>query len=133
MLFSTGNMNVSSIKTLLYVTMVGCLASCGQLRSGCKTGTDVKVLNRSGSKQHVKLSTSENSFIEFEVSATTTEKDTLLCFDKNPKIDGQCVLKITGVNIDSTDYFGYYTNGYPLSSKNEIVINKESFTAKEVH
>jgi hypothetical protein len=124
---------MTALKIALCIMLIG-LISCTRFKTlNCASGIDVKIINKSGDKQHIKLSTSENSFIEFELSATSTEKDTLLCFDKNPKIDGQYVLKITGVNIDSTDYFGYYTNGYPLGSRIDIVIKKESFTATEVN
>ena len=124
---------MNKIKIAVYISMLSCLASCKQFsKSGCESGIDIKVLNKSGSKQHIKLSTSENSFINFDIPSTAHEKDTLLCFDKNPKVDGQYILQIKSIVIDSTSYFGYYTNGYPLGSRIEITINKDRFTAKEI-
>ena len=82
---------------------------------------------------NVKLATATKSFIAFSLPASTTQKDTLLCFDKTPKTDGHYTLEIKSATVDSTQSFGYYTNGYPLCSKIEIVIERGNFMAKEVH
>jgi hypothetical protein len=124
---------MKTLKIAFCIMLIG-LISCTRFKTlDCASGVDVSIINKSGIKQHLKLGTTQDSFIEFNIPATTTEKDTLLCFDKTPKVDGHYTLKIDNAVIDSISNFGYYTNGYPLGSKIEIVIDKESFTAKEIH
>ena len=90
---------MQSMKMALCVLLIN-LSSCTQFKTlDCASGVDVKVFNNSGSELHLKLGTTSVSFIEFDIPATTTEKDTILCFDKTPKTDGHYTLKIKTLQL----------------------------------
>jgi hypothetical protein len=108
------------------------LSSCGfPNRTNCSSGSNVRIINRSGNKASIELS-AENSTVKLNMTGSQIRKDTMLCFDKVPKTDGHYTVKVKSITLDSATNFGYYTNGYPLSSRLEIIIDKARFTASEV-
>lgn len=124
-------MKLLAVITTFYIFITLC--SCSHLSNDCSYGIKVRLVNKSADNVNIEVKALGGTPLKVLLPAKPNERDTTLCFDHVAKQDGDYYIHIKKkAGLDTTFYWGYYSNGAPLGSRIDITVYPDTFTLNEL-